>query len=109
MKKLLYFIILFTLPIQAKAQLGLEELEKQGVLGAEKSGEAVIQFVSVALSMVGLLLVALIIYGGYIWMTSQGDAEKLKKAKGTITSGIIGFALIMASYAIMSLIVNTLL
>lgn len=47
-----------------------------------------------ALAMVlpigGLIAVGMIIYGGYMWMFSEGDPGKLKQAQGVITWAIIG-------------------
>lgn len=38
----------------------------------------------------GLLAVAMIVYGGYMWMLSSGDPGKLKQAQGTLTWAIFG-------------------
>jgi hypothetical protein len=37
-------------------------------------------------------------------MTAQGNAEKIKSAWGKITSGLIGFILLISSYLIVRLI-----
>lgn len=60
------------------------------------------------LGLVGFVLVLLIMYAGYTWMTSQGDAEKITKAKGIITSAVIGVIIIISAYAIVSFIFRAL-
>ena len=37
-----------------------------------------------------ILAVAFIIVGGYMWMTSAGNPDKVKQAQGTLTWAIIG-------------------
>jgi len=49
-----------------------------------------------------LLAVLFVVIGGYMWMTSSGEPEKVKKAQGTLTWAIIGLIFIL----IVSLILN---
>lgn len=56
----------------------------------------------------GLLAVAFVIYGGYMWIISGGDPEKLKKAQGTLTWAIIGLVFTILSRVILGLIYNGL-
>ena len=46
----------------------------------------------------GLILLFLLIFGGFELMTSAGDPEKTKKAQAKITSAIVGFLIIFLSY-----------
>ena len=52
------------------------------------------------LSIMGILFLALMIYGGFKWMIAQGREEEVKKAKDTIQAAIIGLAIVLAAYAI---------
>ncbi|MFH0840407.1 MAG: hypothetical protein V1865_00260 [bacterium] len=56
--------------------------------------------VNVALGMLGVLFVILIIYAGFLWMTSSGDKEKVDKSTKIIMASIIGLIIIVAAYAI---------
>lgn len=38
----------------------------------------------------GLLTVVMIVYGGYMWMISEGDPGKIKQAQGVLTWAIFG-------------------
>lgn len=53
-----------------------------------------------ALSLVGILFIALIIYGGALWMLSRGEEEKIKKAKQVLSRSVIGIILILGSYSL---------
>lgn len=58
------------------------------------------KIIGIALSLVGVVFLVLMIYGGFLWMTAGGEAEKVKKAKGIIINAIIGLIIVLASYAI---------
>ncbi len=52
---------------------------------------------------VGMIAVAMVIYSGYLYITSQGDAAKLAKGKKSLMSAIIGVVIAMGA----TVIVNT--
>ncbi|MFA5109653.1 MAG: pilin [Patescibacteria group bacterium] len=52
------------------------------------------------LGLIGVVFMGLVIYGGATWMTAQGNEEKVKKAKGIITSSLIGLVITLSAYAI---------
>lgn len=64
--------------------------------------------VRAALSLLGLILISLIIYAGYLWMTAGGDEKSVGKAKDIITQAIIGFAITLTAYAITGFVVDKL-
>ncbi len=45
---------------------------------------------SIILPLGGFVAVAMVVYGGYMWMTSSGDSAKISEAQGTITWAIFG-------------------
>jgi len=53
-----------------------------------------------ALGLVGLTLIIFILYGGFMYMTSQGNEEKLGAAKKILTRAAVGAAIILSSYAV---------
>lgn len=54
--------------------------------------------------MAGIVLLFVLISGGYDYMMSQGNADKVKSAQAKITSGIIGFILLIISFLVTRLI-----
>jgi len=52
------------------------------------------------LSFLGVLFLGLMIYGGYIWMTSRGNEQRVTKAKNILTNSIIGLIIVLAAYGI---------
>ena len=60
----------------------------------------VIKIIQWVLGMLGLIVVIMILYGGFMWLTSAGNEEKISKAKKILTAAIIGLAIVVFSYAI---------
>ncbi len=65
--------------------------------------------ITLVLSLVGVLFMILIIYGGITWMLAQGNDEKVSKAKKIIIDSIIGLIIVVAAYAITYLILEFIL
>lgn len=66
------------------------------------------KIVGVALSFVGVIFLVLMIAGGIIWMVSNGNEEKVGKAKNLIVAAIIGLIVVLAAYALTITIGNVL-
>ncbi len=60
------------------------------------------------LGFLGILAVALIIYGGYLYMTAAGMPEKIDKAKKLLTGAVIGLVIILSAFAIASFVISRL-
>ena len=54
----------------------------------------------------GLVCFAFIVQGGYMWIMSSGDPDKVKQAQGTITWSVIGLVLVILARLLMGLILN---
>lgn len=67
------------------------------------------RIIKTILGIVGVLALLMFIYGGILWMTSGGSAEKIKKGKDTIVWAVIGLAFIFFSYTILEFILKALI
>ncbi len=56
--------------------------------------------IQIALSLLGVIFLILVIYGGFLWMTAAGDEGKVDSAKKIITAAVIGLVIILSAYAI---------
>lgn len=61
-------------------------------------------WISVVLSFVGLIAVAVIIIGGISYTKSMGDPGKTKRARDTIIYGVVGLIVCLLAYAIVALV-----
>lgn len=67
-------------------------------------------FINALLSVTGLIFIILTVYAGINWMTSQGNEEKIKKSKDTLTASIIGLIVTLSAWTIWNFIfVNLIL
>ena len=93
---------------------GLDNTAKVG-FGVSSANElnadipsAIGTFVGALLSFIGVLFFILMVYGGFLWMTAQGNEEQIGKAKNLIISAVIGIIIVMSAYAITAFVGGTL-
>ncbi len=60
------------------------------------------------LAATGIVFLVITVWAGIIYMTASGDDTKIKKAKGMITSSVIGLIIIVGAYAITSYVVGAI-
>lgn len=103
------FAVAFFVP-EAWAQV--EQLSEVGAAtGLPETDIRVVvaRIIRTAILLVGVIFFAIVVYGGFVWMTSAGEAEKINRAKMILRNGAIGLVIILASYAIASFVLNALL
>ena len=114
MKKfvLLTFVIslfaLSVMPAFAALDVGLQYGTALG-LGTKDIREGIMSIIQFALGFLGIIAIVLMLYGGFVWLTSAGNEEKVGQAKKIIIAAIIGLAIIFVSYALATFVVNQLL
>lgn len=54
--------------------------------------------------LAGIILLFILVFGGFTIFISAGNPEKIKKGTGMITSALIGFLIIFAAYWIIELL-----
>lgn len=72
--------------------------------GINTLGDLVNKVVELLIPLAGIILFFVLIWGGYDFLMSQGNPEKIKGAQAKITTGIIGFVLLIFAYVIVKLI-----
>jgi len=78
--------------------------------GAETDLNGMISTIlNVVFGVVGIVAVIMIIIGGVNYTMSQGDSQKIQKAKNTIMYGIIGLVVVLLAFAIVNFVLNGLL
>ncbi|MFH1508553.1 MAG: MMCAP2_0565 family pilin-like conjugal transfer protein [bacterium] len=60
------------------------------------------------LGIIGVILVALIVYGGFLYMTSAGNEETAGKAKLVLTYAVIGIVIVAISWIISDYVLSAL-
>jgi hypothetical protein len=67
------------------------------------------RLINAALGLLGIVMVLLIIYAGYLYLTAQGDDSKVEDAKKIIKNAVIGAILIFLAYAITNFVIDAIL
>ncbi len=94
-------------PALAQTDLGLNEAARIG-LDSSDPRVIIVRVIQAILGFLGLIAVSLIIYAGFVMMTSGGNAEKVEQAKKILKNAIIGLIIILSSFAIVSFLLNKL-
>lgn len=61
-----------------------------------------------ALGVLGVLFLILMFYGGMLWLTSEGETDKIKKARGFIFHSILGLIITLFSFGIAQFVIYLL-
>lgn len=64
--------------------------------------------VTAVLSLVGTIFLVLTIYAGILWMTAQGEEDKIEKAQKIVKATIIGLFITLGAYAITAFVAGRL-
>ncbi len=72
-------------------------------------GNSIQNIINAVIGVLGLVCVVVMIIGGVNYMTSSGDAGKVKKAKDTILYGMIGLVVCVLAFAIVNFVIANFL
>ncbi len=85
--------------------LGIGHQDLKGPLvGIDKLSDVVNVILTFIFPFGAIILFFVLVWGGYDFLISRGNPEKVKEAQAKITTGIIGFVLLVTSYIIVKLI-----
>lgn len=90
-----------------KDPLGLGYAEASGLTNQDVR-ITIARIINVSLSILGTVVVVIIIYAGFEWMTAGGSEDKVSDAKKRIGYAIVGLAIILSAYAISNFVVSNL-
>ena len=84
-------------------------INKVGDNPGEQLTDDITKIINIVIGVLGLVCVVVMIIGGVNYMTSSGDAGKVKKAKDTILYGVIGLVVCALAFAIVNWVIGGLL
>lgn len=79
------------------------------LIGADPSGTKGVsiffsRLVSLMYALAGLVLILMLIWGAWDWLTSEGDKEKLHAAQRKLINAVIGIVIFAAAFAIIQVL-----
>lgn len=103
-----FFLLLPQLVLAASTETGIQKAFPmvKKVFGGKTYTEGkdlttvISDILQLALSLLGILFIIFMIYGGYIWMTAAGNEQKSEKAKSIIGEAFLGLIIVIGAYAI---------
>lgn len=95
--------------VSAQVQTGLQEVGETIKLPSTDPRVVAVRIINVALGVIGIIMVSLIVYAGFLYMTSGGEAEKTTKAKKIILNAVIGLIIVLSSWAFTRFVIERLL
>ena len=97
------------MPVLAAApNLGIEYANNLGLTGNNADPrDAAVTIVRYLMTFLAIIAVIIVLYGGFRWMTANGNEDRVESAKRTIIAGAIGLVVILAAFAIVQFVINT--
>ena len=96
--------------VSAQVSKGIDTATTSEMKGKSIDGDSglIKTVVNVLLWAVGILSVIMIIFSGFRYITSAGDASKTGSAQSTLTYSVVGLIVAIMAYAIVNMVINRL-
>lgn len=102
------WLVTFLVPLLAHAQFGQEVVQGYGA-PARDLPSTILFIVNFVLVLVGILALALLVYGGFRYIASRGEDDEVQAAKSIITNAVIGIVVIGIAAAIVNFVIGAVL
>lgn len=106
-RRFMYLAPLF-LAHTARAQVSIDFPSSFAGFSTQDVKVVIQNIIKIILGFLGIITIIIILYGGFLWMTSFGEEDKIDRSKKLISAGVIGLAIVLASYAISVFVINSL-
>jgi hypothetical protein len=64
--------------------------------------------INVVIGFLGIVLLCLFLYAGFLWMTAGGEEKTVSKAKQILVQAVIGYFIIGTAYALTTFVLTNL-
>lgn len=108
---LLIFPVFFAFAQTEQTEDGVEStgsVSLENPIEAETPQEFIGNILNAVLGVVGSLALLMFVYGGLVWMTAAGNADKVQKGKSILTWAALGLVIIFTSYALVNFVIAEL-
>ncbi|HBU28034.1 TPA: hypothetical protein DEB00_02875 [Candidatus Uhrbacteria bacterium] len=77
-------------------------------LGSRTIPQLVGFVIQAVLGITGSLALAMVVWGGFLWLTAAGKPDRIKSGRDTLLWAVIGLAVIFAANILATFVINTL-
>jgi len=95
------------LPVAARAQ-GLTGVTPPVGTAQGDLAQVILRLINYTLAIVGVVALAYLVYGGFMYITSAGVDDKVEAAKGIITNAVVGLIVIGVAAALVNFVIRGL-
>lgn len=88
--------------------LGNSNLGAGSIFGNADIPSVIARVIQVIMGLSATFMLAIIIYSGFLYLTSRGESAKTKKALDLIKSSSIGIIIIVTAYSISQFIISNI-
>ncbi len=99
--------VVVALPAAAQG-VDLQEFAAQAGFAQADIRLVIARLIRTLITFLGIIVVGLILYGGFVWMTAGGDVERVSTAKRILTNAVIGLVIVVSSFAITQFVLSSL-
>jgi len=104
-------VTILIVPFFVLAQAPDIGIDYAGNIGLDDGGGTdirvlIINIIRYALTFLGIIAVVMVMYGGFVWMTANGQADRVEKAKRILIAAVIGLVIILSAFAIVTFVAN---
>ena len=103
--------LLVAQPVLAQGPVdpGINAVNQEVGLSTQDPRVIAARIINISLSLLAIIMLALVLYAGFLWMTAGGDAKKVDTAKAYLRNAIIGLIIILSSWALATFVITRLL
>lgn len=74
-------------------------------LGVENVNLLIGRIIRAGFGVIGAIALLMFVYGGFVWLTSGGSPDRVKKGRDAMLWAVLGIAVVFTAYAITSYII----
>ncbi len=85
-----------------------KEYSLQNPLESKSIPDLIGRSITIFIGVSGSFALLMFVYGGFLWLTSQGNTEKVQKGKQVFTWAVIGLVVIFTAYIVLRQVLITI-
>ena len=94
------------LPLVAHAQGGLSGVPPPTGTAQGDLAQVILRLINYVLAIVGVIALAYLVYGGFTYITSAGNEDKVEAAKEIIINAVVGVVVIGIAAALVNFVIR---
>ena len=91
--------------VRRLAAITINQVGNESDKGSDNISNTITNVINAIVGVLGLVCVIVMIVGGVTYMTSGGDAGKVKKGKDTILYGLIGLVVCALAFVLVNFVI----